>query len=152
MSLPEHKTDRPHAPQKSGGRWLWLAIYLPVWGFCAAWYWLGMSSSGGWIMTYCILAMLVLLPLATLASAVAIGWRREFGRLRWAALILLPVLYAAHYLATMSLSTALGITRVAPMDFAVILYAVFPALIGLLAGMGAHRLWDAVRTRRTSGR
>ena len=56
------------AAQTSRSRWLWLKIYLPVWIFCAAWYWLGMDG-GGWIMAYGILTHLILLPLATLAAS-----------------------------------------------------------------------------------
>lgn len=144
--------DKPtSSPQYSRGRWLWLKLYLPVWVFCAAWYWLGMGG-GGWIMGYGILAMLVLLPLATLAAAAAIGWRKESGPRRWGTLVLLPVLYGLHILVTTSLSTVLGITNIAPVGFAVLVYPFAAALLGLLAGTGARALRDKARERRTSGR
>ncbi|WP_294451977.1 hypothetical protein [uncultured Gemmiger sp.] len=151
MSVSAHKTDRSSAPQKSGRRWLWLAIYLPVWGFCVAWYWLGMGG-GGWIMAYGILALRILLPLATLAAAVAVGWQREWGLWRWGALVLLPALYGLHILVTTSLSTALGITKIAPMGFAVMVCPLIFTFLGLLMGMGARALRDKARDRRPSGR
>lgn len=142
--------DKPTpSPQKARGRWLWLKIYLPVWGFCAAWYWLGMGG-GGWIMGYGILAMLVLLPLATLAASVAIGWRKEAGSRRWGALVLLPALYGLHILVTTSLSTTLGITNIAPVGFTVLVYPFAAALLGLLAGAGARALRERSRAGRTA--
>lgn len=149
MPVSEHKTDRPHAPQKSGGRWLWLAIYLPVWVCCAAWYWLGMGG-GGWIMAYGILTLVVLLPLATLVSSALVGWRQDFGLPRWGAVVLFPALYELHILVTTSLSTALGFTKIAPLGAAVILYPAVATVLGLLIGMGARALWNAARENRTS--
>lgn len=148
MPVSEDKTDRPHAPQKFWRRWLWLAIYLPVWVFCAAWYWLGMSG-GGWIMAYGILTLVVLLPLTTLASSALVGWRQDFGFWRWGAVALFPALYELHILVTTSLSTALGFTKIAPLGAAVILYPAVAAVLGLLIGMGIRTLWNAVRKKHT---
>lgn len=132
--------------QTSRGRWLWLKIYLPVWTFCAAWYWLGMGG-GGWIMAYGILAHLILLPLTTLAASAVIGWRRAFGRRRWGTPVLLSALYGIHFLITISLSNALGITNIAPLGFFVLLRMGMISLLGLLTGMGLHRLWEAARKK-----
>ncbi|HIX16783.1 MAG TPA: hypothetical protein H9860_00505 [Candidatus Gemmiger faecavium] len=139
-------TARSAAVETSRSRWLWLKIYLPVWIFCAAWYWLGMGG-GGWIMAYGILTHLVLLPLATLAASAVIGWRRAFGRRRWGTPVLLSALYGMHLLVTISLSNALGITNIAPLGFFVLLRMGMISLLGLLTGMGLHRLWDAARKK-----
>ncbi len=151
MSESEHKTGQPSAPQKSRGQWLWLKLYLPVWVVCAAWYWLGMGG-GGWIMAYGILALRILLPLATLASAVAMGWQREWRLWRWGALVLLPALYGLHILVTTSLSTVLGITKIAPVGPAVMVSPLILTFLGLLMGMGARALQDKARAHRSSRR
>lgn len=139
-------TTRSAAMQTSRGRWLWLKIYLPVWIFCAARYWLGMDG-GGWIMAYGILAHLILLPLTTLAASAVMGWHRAFGRWRWGTPVLLSALYGMHFLVTVSLSNALGITNIAPLGFFVLLRMGMISLLGLLTGMGLHRLWDAARKK-----
>lgn len=144
--MTAHPDNPTPSPKQSRGRWLWLKLYLPVWVFCAAWYWLGMGG-GGWIVGYGILAMLILLPLATLAAAVAIGWRKESGPRRWGAPVLLSALYEMHLLVTISLSNALGITNIAPLGFFVLLRMGMISLLGLLTGMGLHRLWDAARKK-----
>lgn len=149
--MTAHPDNPTPSPKQSRGRWLWLKLYLPVWVFCAAWYWLGMGG-GGWIMGYGILAMLVLLPLATLAASVAIGWWKEAGSRRWGALILLPALYGLHILVTTSLSTALGITNIAPVGVAVLVYPFAAVLLGLLVGAGARALREKSRAGRTAGK
>ncbi len=139
-------TARSAAVETSRSRWLWLKIYLPVWIFCAAWYWLGMDG-GGWIMAYGILTHLILLPLTTLAASAVIGWRCAFGWRRWGTPVLLSALYGMHLLVTISLSNALGITNIAPLGFFVLLRMGMVSLLGLLTGMGLHRLWDAARKK-----
>lgn len=132
--------------ETSRSRWLWLKIYLPVWIFCAAWYWLGMDG-GGWIMAYGILTHLILLPLTTLAASAVIGWRRAFGWRRWGTPVLLSALYEMHFLVTIFLSNALSITNIAPLGFFVLLRMGMISLLGLLTGMGLHRLWETARKK-----
>lgn len=71
---------------------------------------------------------------------------------RWGALILLPALYGLHILVTTSLSTALGITNIAPVGVAVLVYPFAAALLGLLTGTGARALREKSRAGPTAGK
>ena len=109
------------------------AVYLAVWLFCVGWFWLG-RGGGGWIMAYTILAHGVLVPLAALVSAFLLARERPLGGWFWGALVLYGVLNFGAIAATFMLSTAIGVTKMAPPDAMVILLELVPGAVGL--GLG----------------
>ena len=110
-----------------------VAVYLTVWLFCVGWFWLG-RGGGGWIMAYTILAHMVLVPLAALASAFLLARERPLRGWFWGALVLYGVLNVGAIAATFTLSTALGVTKMAPIDALVCLLELVPGAVGL--GLG----------------
>ena len=110
-----------------------VAVYLTVWLFCVGWFWLG-RGGGGWIMAYTILAHMVLMPLAALASAFLLARERPLRGWFWGALILYGVLNIGAIAATFTLSTAIGMTKMAPLDVLVCLLELVPGAAGLSLG------------------
>ena len=108
-------------------------VYLAVWLFCVGWFWLG-QGGGGWIMAYTILAHMVLMPLAALISAFLLARERPLGGWFWGALVLYGVLNVGAIAATFTLSTAIGMTKMAPIDAMVVLMELVPGAVGL--GLG----------------
>lgn len=109
------------------------AVYSAVWLFCVGWFWLG-QGGGGWIMAYIILAHMVLVPLAALVSAFLLAWERQLGVWFWGALVLYGALNVGAIAATFTLSTAIGVTKMAPIDAVVVLLELIPGAVGL--GLG----------------
>lgn len=109
------------------------AVYLAVWLFCVGWFWLG-RGGGGWIMAYTILAHMVLMPLAALVSAFLLARERPLGGWFWGALVLYGALNVGAIAATFTLSTAIGVTKMAPLDAVEILLELVPGAVGL--GLG----------------
>ena len=109
------------------------AVYLAVWLFCVGWFWLG-RGGGGWIMSYTILAHMVLMPLAALVSGFLLARERPLGGWFWGALVLYGVLNVGAIAATFMLSTAIGVTKMAPIDAMVVLLELVPGAVGL--GLG----------------
>ena len=118
--------------KKRSGR-ISVAVYLAVWLFCVGWFWLG-RGGGGWIMAYTILAHGVLVPLAALVSAFLLARERPLGGWFWGAMVLYSVLNFGAIAATFMLSTAIGVTKMAPPDAMVILLELVPGAVGL--GLG----------------
>lgn len=118
--------------KKRSGR-ISVAVYLAVWLFCVDWFWLG-RGGGGWIMAYTILAHGVLVPLAALVSAFLLARERPLGGWFWGAMVLYGVLNLGAIAATFMLSTAIGVTKMAPPDAMVILLELVPGAVGL--GLG----------------
>ena len=109
------------------------AVYLAVWLFCVGWFWLG-RGGGGWIMAYTILAHMVLMPLAALVSGFLLARERPLGGWFWGALVLYGVMNVGAIAATFTLSTAIGVTKMAPIDALVCLLERVPGAVGL--GLG----------------
>ena len=115
-------------------------VYGGVWLACLALYWGSLATGalgGGGIMGYIILTLHIALPIAGIVSAFLIGRVTELGWRRLAAPVAIAVLYVLHTVATFSLSNALGFTNIAPADFAVFMYGLIPAAIGLAVGCAA---------------
>lgn len=110
-----------------------VAVYLAVWLFCVGWFWLG-RGGGGWIMAYTILAHMALMPLAALVSGFLLARERPLGGWFWGALILYGVMNVGAIAATFTLSTAIGVTKMAPIDALVCLLELVPGAVGL--GLG----------------
>ena len=108
-------------------------VYSAVWLFCVGWFWLG-RGGGGWIMAYTILAHGVLIPLAALVSGFLLAWERPLGGWFWGALVLYGALNVGAIAATFTLSTAIGVTKMAPLGAMVILLELVPGGLGL--GLG----------------
>ena len=109
------------------------AVYLTVWLFCVGWFWLS-RGGGGWIMAYTILAHMVLMPLAALASGFLLARERPLGGWFWGALVLYGALNVGAIAATFTLSTAIGVTKMAPLDALVVLLELVPGAAGLVLG------------------
>ena len=112
------------------------AVYLAVWLFCVGWFWLS-RGGGGWIMDYTILAHMALMPLAALVSAFLLARERPLGGWFWGALVLYGVMNVGAIVATFTLSTAIGVTKMAPIDALVVLLELVPGA----AGLGLGRLF-----------
>lgn len=110
-----------------------VAVYLTVWLFCVGWFWLG-RGGGGWIMAYTILAHMVLVPLAALASSFLLARERPLKGWFWGALVLYGVLNVGAIAATFTLSTAIGVTKMASIDALVCLLELVPGAVGLSLG------------------
>lgn len=108
-------------------------VYLTVWLFCVGWFWLG-RGGGGWIMAYTILAHMVLMPLAALVSGFLLARERPLGGWFWGALVLCGALNVGAIAATFTLSTAIGVTKIAPIDAVAVLLELVPGAVGL--GLG----------------
>lgn len=107
--------------------------YMAVWTGCVLWFWLGMNG-GGWIMAYTILSFGVILPVVTLAVSFLLEWKQDLGHLRWAAIGFFGVMYIAAMGVTFVLSTALGVTKIAPPPLYVLLIGLCPSAIGIALG------------------
>ena len=120
-------------------------IYLLLWLACILWFWLGMPFSGGGIFAYTLLVYYVTLPAATAAVCALAGWRTELGRARFLAPLAGALLYVSALLLTFSLSTALSIANIAPVDLAAFLTGLAPGVIGFACGWALRRFRDSRR-------
>ena len=85
-------------------------------------------------MAYTILAHGLLVPLAALVSGFLLARERPLGRGFWGAMVRYGVLNVGAIAATFTLSTAIGMTKIAPPDAMVILLELVPGAVGL--GLG----------------
>lgn len=112
-------------------------IYGVIWLGCLAFYWGSFATGalgGGGIMGYVILTLYVVLPIAGVVAAFLVGRVAELGWRRLTAPVAIAILYVLHIAATFGLSTALGLTNIAPADLAALVYGFVPAAIGLAVG------------------
>lgn len=114
------------------------ALYGAVWLACLALYWGSLATGGlggGAIMGYTLLVLYVVLPVAGAVASFLVGRARGLGGWR----LLSPPASAALYLVftgvTFGLSTALGLTNIAPAAAPTVALALSCALLGLVAGM-----------------
>lgn len=124
------------------------ALYGAVWLACLALYWVSLATGGlggGAIMGYTLLVLYVVLPVAGAVASFLVGRARGLGGWR----LLSPLASAALYLVftgvTFGLSTALGLTNIAPTGASMVALACACALLGLVIGMA---LDVRARTRR----
>ena len=103
------------------------------------------SVSGGGIFAYTLIVYYLTLPGAVAIVCALIGWRAELGRVRWFAPLVGALLYVAALLLTFSLSTALGIANIAPVDLAAFLAGLAPGAIGFVCGWLLRRFRDSRR-------
>ncbi len=122
-----------------------IVIYLLIWLACILWFWLGMPFSGGGIFAYTLVVYYLALPSAATAACALAGWRRELGGPRLLAPLAGAVLYVAALLLTFSLSSALGIANIAPVDLAAFLMGLAPGAIGFVCGWALRRFRDSRR-------
>lgn len=124
------------------------ALYGAVWLACLALYWGSIATGGlggGAIMGYTLLVLYVVLPVVGAVASFLVGRARGLGGWR----LLSPLASAALYLVftgvTFGLSTALGLTNIAPAAVPTVALALTCALLGLVVGM----VFDmCARTRR----
>ena len=120
-------------------------IYLLLWLACILWFWLGMPFSGGGIFAYTLLVYYITLPAATAVVCALAGWRTKLGKVRFLAPFAGALLYVAALLLTFSLSTALSIANIAPVDLAAFLTGLAPGVIGFACGWVLRRFRDTRR-------
>ena len=112
-------------------------IYGVIWLACLVFYWGSLATGaldGGGIMGYTILTLYVVLPIAGIVAAFLVGRVAGLGWRRLTAPVAIAILYVLHIAATFGLSTALGLTNIAPADLAALVYGFVPAAIGLAVG------------------
>lgn len=122
-----------------------VAIYLLLWLACVLWFWLGMPFSGGGMFAYTLLVYYLALPSAAAITCALAGWRVELGGARWLAPFVGALLYVAALLLTFSLSSALGIANIAPVDLAAFLMGLAPGMVGFVCGWLLRRFRDSRR-------
>lgn len=122
-----------------------IIVYLLLWLACILWFWLSIPLSGGGIFSYTLLVYYFTLPSAAAVVSALAGWRRELGRARFLAPFAGALLYVAALLLTFSLSSALGIANIAPVDLAAFLMGLAPGAIGLACGWALRRFRDGRR-------
>ena len=120
-------------------------VYLLLWLACIIWFWLGMPFSGGGIFAYTLIVYYLALPSAAALTCALAGWRRELGAARLVAPLAGAALYVAALLLTFSLSSALGIANIAPVDLAAFLMGLAPGVIGFVCGWALRRFRDSRR-------
>lgn len=120
-------------------------VYLLLWLACILWFWMSIPFSGGGIFAYTLVVYYLTLPGAAAIVCALIGWRSELGRVRWFSPLVGALLYIAALLLTFSLSTALDIANIAPVDLAAFLAGLAPGAIGFVCGWLLRRFRDSRR-------
>lgn len=120
-------------------------VYLLIWLACILWFWMSIPFSGGGIFAYTFVVYYLTLPGAVAIVCALIGWRSELGRVRWFSPLVGALLYIAALLLTFSLSTALDIANIAPVDLAAFLAGLAPGAIGFVCGWLLRRFRDSRR-------
>ena len=122
-----------------------IIVYLLLWLACILWFWLSIPLSDGGIFSYTLPVYYFTLPSAAAVVSALAGWRRELGRARLLVPFAGALLYVAALLLTFSLSSALGIANIAPVDLAAFLMGLAPGAIGLACGWALRRFRDGRR-------
>lgn len=132
---------------KRAGKALSIAvvIYLLLWLACILWFWLSIPLSGGSIFGYALVVYYLALPSASAIAWALAGWRTELGSIRWLAPVAGALLYVAALLLTFSLSSALGMANIAPVDLAAFLMGLVPGVVGFACGWLLRRFRDSRR-------
>ncbi len=123
-------------------------VYGVVWLACLVLYWGSLAFgglSGGTIMGYMLLVLYVALPVAGSVASFLIGRSRCFGGWRFLAPFASAVLYLIFIGVTFDLSTALGLTNIAPADVRLAACVLAFSFLGLAIGMGVDALARAKR-------
>ena len=119
--------------------------YALLWLACILWFWLSLPFSGGGIFAYTLLVYYLGLPSAATVVCALAGWRKELGAIRFLAPVAGAILYVAALLLTFSLSTALTIANIAPIDLAAFIVGLAPGAIGLICGWALRWFRDSRR-------
>ncbi len=109
------------------------AVYGVIWFSCVLWFWVSLApgnTGGGWIMAYTLACFYIALPLATFAASFSLGLTAALGWRRILAPLAFALLYVCAMLLTFSLSTALGLARIAGADFVAFLFGLAPGVLG----------------------
>ena len=112
--------------------------YGATWLSCLALYWGGLAAGGlggGAIMTYTILVLYVVLPLSGALASLLVGRTRSLGGRRFLAPLASTTLYLIFTAATFGLSTALGLTNIAPAGAPTAVFAFACSFLGLFVGI-----------------
>lgn len=113
------------------------AVYGVIWFSCVLWFWVSLATGntgGGWIMAYTLACFYIALPLATFAASFSLGLTAALGWRRILAPLAFALLYVCAMLLTFSLSTALGLARIAGADFIAFLFGLAPGVVGCTLG------------------
>ena len=113
------------------------AVYGVIWLACVLWFWVSLATGntgGGWIMAYTLACFYIALPLATFAASFSLGLTAALGWRRILAPLAFALLYVCAMLLTFSLSTALGLARIAGADFIAFLFGLAPGVVGCTLG------------------
>ena len=122
-----------------------VVVYLLLWLACILWFWLSIPLSGGGIFGYTLVVYYLTLPSVSAIACALAGWRTELGNIRWLAPLAGALLYVAALLLTFSLSSALGIANIAPVDLAAFLMGLAPGILGFVCGWLLRRFRDSRR-------
>lgn len=113
------------------------AVYGVIWLACVLWFWVSLATGntgGGWIMAYTLACFYIALPLAAFAASFSLGLTAALGWRRILAPLAFALLYVCAMLLTFSLSTALGLARIAGADFVAFLFGLAPGVLGCALG------------------
>lgn len=121
-------------------------VYLLLWLLSILWFWLSIPLSGGGIFGYTLVVYYLTLPGAAAVVNALAGWRLEMGGTRRITPLAGALLYVAALLLTFSLSSALGIANIAPVDLAAFLMGLAPGVIGFAVGRLLRRFRDSRRS------
>ena len=122
-----------------------VVVYLLLWLASILWFWLSMPLSGSGSFGYTLVVYYLTLPSATAIVNALAGWRLEMGGVRWLTPLVSALFYVAALLLTFSLSSALGIANIAPVDLAAILMGLAPGVVGFAVGRLLRRFRDSRR-------
>lgn len=128
-------------------------LYLAVWLGIVIWWWVSIGSSseagssGSWLLGYIVTAFYVLLPAASFAASLLVGWRCELGARRVMTVLASALGYVLALVATFGLANALGRANIADDYLFGFIMGVAPALLGLATGAVARRVRDRARGR-----
>lgn len=103
----EESTNTVKSKQKFS-KLIQIGIYIILWTACLLWFWIGHKSDPTFAPAFSIVALYLVLPIATFVISVQIGKDESWGRYRWAMAFFFGAMYSLECFGTFSMANTLA--------------------------------------------
>lgn len=103
----EESTNTVKSKQKVS-KIILIGIYIILWAVCLIWFWIGHNSDPTFAPAFSIVALYLVLPIATFVISIQIGKDESWGRYRWFMAFFFGVMYSLECFGTFSMANTLA--------------------------------------------
>lgn len=103
----EESTNTVKSKQKVS-KIILIGIYIILWAVCLIWFWIGHNSDPTFAPAFSIVALYLVLPIATFVISIQIGKDESWGRYRWFIAFFFGVMYSLECFGTFSMANTLA--------------------------------------------